>query len=77
VNLVADNEKLRGRALAIVRRISQADERAATEALAAAGGDVKAAVLLAAGARSLSAVKENLDDTKGHLRGSLERLRAK
>ena len=52
VNLHADNAKLRRRAATIVQRASGADETAAGEALTAADGDVKLAVLLASGAGS-------------------------
>jgi N-acetylmuramic acid 6-phosphate etherase len=74
VNVVADNEKLRGRASGIVRQISGADVDAAEAALAQAGGDVKAAVLLARGAGSLAAAKTILETTRGHLREALRRL---
>lgn len=75
VNLVADNAKLRGRALGIVRRISGADETKATEALAAAQGQVKPAVLIAAGAASTEAAQKTLDDKRGNLREALKTLR--
>lgn len=75
VNVVADNEKLRQRAAGIVRAISGTDARVAAEALSAAQGGVKAAVLLASGAASLAAAEEALEKNNGNLRGALERLR--
>lgn len=74
VGVVADNEKLRGRAAGIVRAVTGSDD--ATGALAAAGGDVKTAVLLAAGAVTADAARALLDQTQGHLRPALDRLRA-
>lgn len=74
VNVVADNDKLRGRALGIVRHIAGADATTAAVALSAAGGDVKAAVLLAAGAGSLAAARGHLTATGQHLRQALDRL---
>ncbi len=75
VNVVADNAKLRGRAAGIVARITGADDAIATEALTAAGGDVKAAVLLAAGATSPDAARTALKAHNDQLRGALSALR--
>ncbi len=75
VNVLADNEKLRGRAAGIVARITGADTSAATEALTAAAGDVKAAVLMAAGAASLEAARAALKANNDRLRGALDALR--
>jgi len=75
VNLHADNTKLRRRAVAIIRAISGVDEGVATETLAAADGDVKAATLLAAGAGSVSAARGLIEDHKGNLHQALDRLR--
>lgn len=75
VSVIADNEKLKGRALGIVRTASGADDTAAAQALDEAGGDVKAAVLLAVGASSLAAARKTLDDNGGNLRAALTRLR--
>jgi len=46
VDLVAENEKLRGRALRLVRTIAGVDERRARELLDAAGGGVKVAIVM-------------------------------
>ena len=51
VNLRADNDKLVRRAVGIVMTLSGVDETQAQAALAAAGGEVKQAVLLSSGAR--------------------------
>lgn len=75
VNLVADNAKLRRRALGMVCRISGVDDTKATEALAAARGQVKPAVLIAAGAVSAEAARQTLDDKRGNLRAALNALR--
>jgi len=73
VNLRADNEKLRGRALGIVARISGADEAAARAALAEAGGDVKLASLIACGAEA-SAARAALAAARGRVSAALTRL---
>lgn len=77
VNVVADNAKLRGRAAGMVARIARTDAATAREALAATGGDVKAAVLVAAGAPSPDAARAYLDASDDHLRGALAALREK
>lgn len=74
VNVVADNAKLKTRAATMVERIACADPQAATAALAAAAGDVKAAVLIAAGAGSLEAARARLAQNDDHLRGALAAL---
>lgn len=75
VNLVADNAKLRDRAARIVATIAGADEAAARAALAATGGAVKPALLVAAGARPDDA-RRLLDETGGHVGPALAALRA-
>jgi len=75
VNVVADNTKLRGRAARIVARITGADATRATEALDAAQGNVKAAVLMAAGEVSPDAARDTLKNNDDHLRGALDALR--
>ncbi|MFO1141712.1 MAG: N-acetylmuramic acid 6-phosphate etherase [Amaricoccus sp.] len=74
VNLVADNAKLRGRAVAIVAAVSGAGEDAARAALAAPGGAVKPAILAAAGAGGEAAGL--LAASRGHLGPALAALRA-
>ncbi len=73
VNLSADNEKLRARALGVVAPISGADDRAARAALAKAGGDVKLALLIARGAGA-SEARAALDATRGRISAALARL---
>ncbi len=66
VNLIADNAKLRNRAVAIVHDITQVSHNSAQAALETARGDVKLAILIAAGfdmAEAQSALQRN----KGHL----------
>jgi N-acetylmuramic acid 6-phosphate etherase len=73
VGLVADNAKLRGRARGMVERIAGCDGAAAEAALAAAGGAVKPAVLIARGL-SPDAARELLDSCDGYLRAALARI---
>lgn len=73
VNVRAENAKLRERAVRIVVRASSADEAAARDALAATGGAVKPAVLVARG-RSPEEAARLLDETGGDLRLALARL---
>lgn len=74
VNVVADNAKLRGRAAGMVARIAETDAATAAQALSATGGDVKTAVLVAAGAASPDAARAQLDQSNDHLRGALAAL---
>lgn len=71
VNLRADNAKLRQRAAGIVGAIAGADPDVAADALAQSGGDVKIAVLIAAGAKSGESARTLLVETGGHLRAAL------
>ncbi len=71
VNLHADNIKLRGRACRIVMQIAAVSEGAAKDALDAAGGDVKTAVLMAAKGLAPDAARALLNKTNGHLRPAL------
>lgn len=70
VNVRAENIKLRERAARIVARAAGVDETVARAALAASEGDVKSAVLVAAGV-SLADARRRLDDTGGDLRAAL------
>lgn len=74
VNLVADNAKLRGRAARIVAEIAGASPAAAEAALTAAGGAVKPAILIAAGAPDRASADRLLAGTGGHLGPALARL---
>ena len=72
VGLVADNEKLRGRAVAMVARIAVVDELLAAQALDAAQGAVKPAVLIALG-QAPEAALALLSETNGNLRAAIAR----
>ena len=74
VNLIADNMKLRGRAKRIVMAVSQVPEEKAAAALEQAGGEVKAAILLAAGADGLGGAQRLLVENENKLRPALKVL---
>ena len=71
VNLKADNIKLRQRANGIVARAASATEDEAALALESAGGDVKTAILLAAGAENPARARSLLAESGGQLRPAL------
>ena len=71
VNLKADNIKLRQRANGIVARSASASEYEAALALESAGGDVKTAILLAAGAENPTRARSLLAENGGQLRPAL------
>lgn len=75
VNLKADNGKLRARASRMVSEIAGIDGEAADECLSAASGNVKIAVLLAAGAKDVAQAQALLDAHRAHLRPALQALR--
>lgn len=74
VNVEAGNAKLRRRAAGIVAAIARVDEASAHAALDAAGGRVKPAVLLCAGAKDIAAAQRLLVDANGNLRLAMSRL---
>ncbi|WP_421693566.1 N-acetylmuramic acid 6-phosphate etherase [Aestuariivirga sp.] len=74
VNVEAGNAKLRDRAAGIIARIAMVDGARAEQALAAAQGQVKPAVLLCAGAQSIAAAQQLLVGAKGNLRLAMSRL---
>ncbi len=74
VNLVADNEKLRARAVDIVCQITDAPPARAAEAIAQARGAIKPAVLLVAGAADVVEATALLVETDGNLRAALARI---
>jgi N-acetylmuramic acid 6-phosphate etherase len=74
VNVVADNEKLRGRARGIVEAASGVDAAKADAALQASGGGVKRAILIASGAASPAEADALLVRHDGHLRPALAEL---
>ena len=70
VNVVADNAKLRKRAMRIITQIAKVSESAAQEAMVLAGNDTKLAILIAAGL-DVEAARQSLAIAKGHLRDCL------
>lgn len=74
VNLRADNAKLRGRAVGMVARACRMPEVEARVALDAVRGDIKAAIVLAAGAGSADHARALLAQTGGRVRDSLAAL---
>lgn len=76
VNVKADNDKLRGRAARIVETITGASAETAAHALKQSDGEVKPAILIAAGAKSLADAVTILGATKGNVRDALARLGA-
>lgn len=75
VNLRADNEKLRGRAAAMVADISGVAPDEARDWLERASGSVKIAVLLAAGAADAAEAEELLGKSGQSLRQAMAELR--
>jgi N-acetylmuramic acid 6-phosphate etherase len=76
VNVVADNSKLRDRAARIVAQLAETNTGQARTALDAAGGAVKAAVLIAAGARNTATADAMLAESGGHIGPALDALQA-
>ena len=74
VNVVADNEKLRGRARGIVMAIAGVDGVIADRALKASNGAVKPAILLALGVASPAEAGALLARHDGHLRPAIAEL---
>ncbi len=75
VNLFADNLKLRDRAARMVEAIAGCGRDEAAALLERAGGSVKAAILMAAGAADEAAAQEILSSTGQKIRPALERLK--
>jgi N-acetylmuramic acid 6-phosphate etherase len=75
VNVVADNIKLRGRARRIVMAVSDVPEEEAAHWLELAKGSIKAAILLAAGAKDGPEADRLLAQNQNRLRPSLLALR--
>jgi N-acetylmuramic acid 6-phosphate etherase len=74
VNLIADNMKLRGRARRIVMAVSGVPEDRASAALEQAGGAVKTAILLAAGAEGVDGAERLLAENENRVRPALTAL---
>lgn len=75
VNLKADNIKLKGRAARMVGDIAGVASPEAERLLDAAGGSVKAAVLIARGARDAGAAEAVLEANDNNLRRALAALK--
>ncbi|MCA3561131.1 MAG: N-acetylmuramic acid 6-phosphate etherase [Aestuariivirga sp.] len=75
VNVETGNAKLRRRAAGIVATIARVDEARAAVALETAGGHVKPAVLLCAGANDIAAAQRLLDAANGNLRLAMSHIR--
>ncbi len=74
INLTADNKKLRDRASRIVSAITGRGKDEAERLLERSGGQVKTAILLAAGAASADAARKLLDGTGQKLRPALSAI---
>jgi len=74
VNLIADNTKLRGRAQRIVTGITGVSEAEAAHCLEVAGGAVKVAIVLAAGAADVETARGLLGAHQERLRPVLDAL---
>jgi N-acetylmuramic acid 6-phosphate etherase len=75
VNLIADNAKLRERAVRIVSAITACDIDDAAKLLDASGGSVKSAILLGAGAASVERASSLLESNQQRLRPALSELK--
>jgi N-acetylmuramic acid 6-phosphate etherase len=76
VNMQADNDKLRRRAVAIVGRAAGVSEARAAEAFMAASQEIKPAILLCAGAGGIDRARDILESHGGDVRASLGALAA-
>jgi N-acetylmuramic acid 6-phosphate etherase len=76
VNLRPENEKLRRRAIHIVAACADVDEDTASVSLARAGGKVKCAILIAAGAATREIAQDLIHQAGDHVGDALARLRA-
>jgi len=76
VNVQADNDKLRRRAVGIVVHAARVSEARATEAIGAAGNEIKPAILLCAGAEGIETARDILASHGGDVRASLGALAA-
>src|SRR5918994_4185407 len=74
VNVRVDNDKLRRRACSIIMTIAGVDDRAARRALDASAGEVKCAVLIAAGVKDVGTARDMLVAARGNLRRALAQL---
>lgn len=72
VDVRASNEKLRARSRRIVALATGADDAEIEQALAAADGEVKTAILIVLGAVDAPTAAHLLEETGGHLRAALQ-----
>jgi N-acetylmuramic acid 6-phosphate etherase len=72
VDVVASNEKLRDRALRIVRKVTGCDEATARSALESAGGSAKVAILVVIDGIDAKLARARLQATGGFLRRAIE-----
>lgn len=73
VDLVATNDKLRRRAVRLVREIAGVDDARAGELLSAAGGSVKVAIVMARRGLDAAGARDALATNGGRLRAVLEK----
>ena len=74
VNVRVDNDKLRRRACSIIMTIAGVDGETARRALDASAGEVKCAVLIAAGVKDVDAARNMLAAANGNLRRALAQV---
>jgi N-acetylmuramic acid 6-phosphate etherase len=74
VNVRVDNDKLRRRACSIIMTIAGVDDQAARRALDSSAGEVKCAILIAAGVKDVGAARDMLAAANGNLRRALAQL---
>lgn len=73
VDVRAENEKLRARALRVVRLATDADDAEASRALAASGNDAAVAVVMLKGSVDAAAARRALGATGGNVREAIGR----
>ena len=74
VSMVATNAKLRGRTISILREATDASEEACEQALSAADGDVKTALVHLLSGVDIERAAASLAVTDGHVRDALRSL---
>jgi N-acetylmuramic acid 6-phosphate etherase len=74
VNVRVDKDKLRQRACSIIMTIAGVDARTARRALEASAGEVKCAILIAAGVKDVGTARDMLVAAGGNLRRALAQM---
>jgi N-acetylmuramic acid 6-phosphate etherase len=74
VNVRPENDKLRRRAVHIIADIAGVNEDVASDSLGLANGDVKCAIVIAAGAETRASAQDLIDAARGHVGVALMRL---